>query len=646
MGNTKTKTTKILPIVLIMVLPAILLIYYLYQPNETANLKTTALLIILPLLYLLVWHLITKASRVKLWINSLNSLARTTLLVSMVITSALVTSLVYFTLIELIAENITQIKIYSPTPWNIPTLIFFVLSALIIAFRVLLAHLLLLIIPHKAYLRCALWGFILVALLIVILDPMLLETGIASLLCFAAITIIFIHTKRSGLRKLYLSKLIIITLNITLIVVVCYRAAQFKELENCTKSFKTHCTQTTNTPPQFITCAIVQGDSIEMVNAQIIDSAELLKLAQKHRKELQKLPHNQIFILNQNSLLHCLALREFDQATIISSTKKLTLVEIILFWGYAIMIISLISLLILQGCSVDIINALTKRARAETPMLSEKEFSKISLKESLKLNRRLGGIVVKYNKLVDYYENNCQDIAKYERDATWREMAKQVAHEIRNPLTPMRLKIEMLQHYKGGDTQQYLRRVESTLEVLLEQIDLLSNIADGFTDMSRIPDSKLQRFNLASLLTSVVELYRDRPAMVIELNIEQKNSCYALINHDAMLRVMINLLKNSYEAINETENKECRVEINLYSEHQEVVIELQNNSPNIENEVLDKIFELNFSTKKRGSGVGLAICRGVIESFDGTITAQNIEPTGVAFIIKIPQHRAEQESTL
>lgn len=533
----KNSITKTISIALIMVLPAIILIYHLHRTNNEDNLKITLLLVILPLLYLLLSSLVAKAQNVKLWISELSKRPKTTLLTALVITSALLTSLLYFTIIELIVTNTPELETPKPIIFSTSSIIFFVLIALIVAIRVLFAHLLLIVIPHKSYLKCALWGYMLVCTILFIFDPLFLETGIASLLCFAALTIFFIYTKQSGLLKLYLSKLIIITLNITLIAIVC-------------------------------------------------------------------------------------------------STPKLALSEAIIFFCYAILVTSIISILIVQGCGINILSKIYNRKSTKNQMLNNSEFSKINLKESLKLNRKLGGIVVKYNQLVDYYENNCQDITKYERDATWREIAKQVAHEIRNPLTPMRLKIEMLQHYKGDNTEQYLKRVDSTLEILLEQITLLSNIADDFSDMSKIPSSSLQQINLDSLLSSVTELYREKSGMQVTLISDPSEKHLSNINYDAMLRVMINLLKNSYEA---TTQGECTVKIKIKNSEKEIIITLENNSPNIENEVLDRIFELNFTTKKGGSGVGLAICRGIIESFGGSISVQNLTPTGVAFTIKLPR---------
>lgn len=293
----------------------------------------------------------------------------------------------------------------------------------------------------------------------------------------------------------------------------------------------------------------------------------------------------------------------------------------------------IIVLLISVFVSLMLYSAITKPLNILYEGLSGvKSLKKIQLAPSLRLDDEIGTIITQYNSMIDYLEESYLALARSEREGAWREMARQVAHEIKNPLTPMRLKIQMLQRARAQGMANCTEQLDSTLVVLLEQIDILNRIATEFSDLARLPQGAIVRIELSGLLTNAVGLYSSNECVSVRLVDLTERKVYVNVDYASMSRVVVNLLQNATQAI--VGSGEVRV--TLYTSGKYAVVEVQDNGTGISDDVMVKMFEPNFTTKSRGNGLGLAICRQIVENFSGTISAANAEGGGAVFTVMLP----------
>ncbi len=245
----------------------------------------------------------------------------------------------------------------------------------------------------------------------------------------------------------------------------------------------------------------------------------------------------------------------------------------------------------------------------------------------------IGTLIAEYNRMIAKLAESAQRLAQSEREGAWREMAKQVAHEIKNPLTPMKLSIQYLQHAfrsNSQDIEPLLKRVSSTL---IEQIDNLAQIASEFSNFAKMPRAENQKINLNALVTSVYDLFSDGEKMDISLHLPvEELNVYADKSH--MMRVLTNLVKNAQQAI--PDDREGKIEISLFHDHEKATIKVKDNGSGIPDDKRDKVFVPNFTTKSSGTGLGLAISRNIIESINGDIYFKTQVGVGTEFFVELP----------
>ena len=259
---------------------------------------------------------------------------------------------------------------------------------------------------------------------------------------------------------------------------------------------------------------------------------------------------------------------------------------------------------------------------------------------SRKISDEVGMLVEQYNTMIDYLEASYRQLARSEREGAWREMARQVAHEIKNPLTPMRLKIQMLQRYMHDHSGEELNaRVESTLTLLLEQIDLLTKIASEFSDFAKLGEGHPTRIDLIPLVSHVAKLYDDQEHVQVTLHTPQTDdgtpipSIWVTADSDHLTRVFVNICQNAVQAM--SGQREARIDISLTLSQEWVHIHFHDNGPGIPEEIRDKIFVPNFTTKSSGSGLGLALSRKIVESLGGTISFESVIGEGTTFTVSL-----------
>ena len=245
----------------------------------------------------------------------------------------------------------------------------------------------------------------------------------------------------------------------------------------------------------------------------------------------------------------------------------------------------------------------------------------------------IGGLVKEYNKMVHKLEQSAVDIAKSEREGAWREMAKQVAHEIKNPLTPMKLSIQYLQKAIDNNAPNVKELSSGVAKTLIEQIEHLARIASEFSQFANIGSQTNEVFDLHELLNSLSSLHS------IHENAEVKwEPVMGRIDINAdktqMNRLFTNLLQNAVESIPADRKGKIRIREEL--NHEFITVIIEDNGTGIPEEMKNKIFSPNFTTKTSGTGLGLAMCKGIVEQAKGEIWFETNANKGTSFHVKLP----------
>jgi signal transduction histidine kinase len=257
-------------------------------------------------------------------------------------------------------------------------------------------------------------------------------------------------------------------------------------------------------------------------------------------------------------------------------------------------------------------------------------------------NDEIGALVAAYNRMLKEVEGAADKLARNEREMAWREMAKQVAHEIKNPLTPMKLRVQHLQRSLDPADPKYTEKLQGFCDAMIEQITSLANIAGEFSDFAKMPRAENSSVNIGELLRNAVEIYAQGADFEVQLN--QKCSdeeAWVFADKEQLLRVFNNLITNAKQAI--PEDQEGRVLISLYRADGDVVIDVRDNGTGIQEEMRDKIFVPSFTTKSTGAGLGLAIVRNIVEQAQGSITFTTEVGVGSTFTVRLP-HKSPDET--
>ncbi|KAF0237247.1 MAG: integral membrane sensor signal transduction histidine [Prolixibacteraceae bacterium] len=257
-------------------------------------------------------------------------------------------------------------------------------------------------------------------------------------------------------------------------------------------------------------------------------------------------------------------------------------------------------------------------------------------------NDEIGSLVKEYNKKVEELAVSAGLLARSERESAWREMAKQVAHEIKNPLTPMKLNIQYLQRAKRKG-KEYDEHIERVTAILIEQIDNLSNIATEFSNFAQIPNARNQVFELAAQMKKVIGLFEPDERASIEFNYKGFEDIKVNADREQLSRAIINLMKNAIQSI--PENRKGKIKISLNRREHVAIITVSDDGQGIPFELRNKLFSPSFTTKTSGMGLGLAIVKNIVENFSGRVWFETELEKGTTFYIEIPVYEnTETES--
>ena len=250
-----------------------------------------------------------------------------------------------------------------------------------------------------------------------------------------------------------------------------------------------------------------------------------------------------------------------------------------------------------------------------------------------KRNDEIGELVKEYNKMVSKLDASAVALAKSEREGAWREMARQVAHEIKNPLTPMKLSLQYLQKSIANKSDHVEELTANVAKTLVEQIDHLNHIAGEFSQFANIGNPKNEVFDLNEVIKLVVQLHAIDDRMHIKWTPVAKP---VMINADRthMNRLFTNLILNALQAI--PTDRTVQINIDETVTNNAVLINVKDNGNGIAEELQSKIFTPNFTTKTSGTGLGLAMSKGIVEQAKGKIWFKTEAEIGTTFFVELP----------
>lgn len=287
---------------------------------------------------------------------------------------------------------------------------------------------------------------------------------------------------------------------------------------------------------------------------------------------------------------------------------------------------------------LPIVLIITRRVIKPLVRLQEKmrqvDINKSNEKLEWKSKDEIGALIDQYNQLIEALEKSAAELKRTTTESAWRGVARQVAHEIKNSLTPMRLSVQMLQHNieTGQVTPEQIQRTTNTL---IEQIDALSDIASSFSRYAKLPENHPQPLDLAELVGNVVNLYNNIENIKFDYQVEPETDFTFNGDKTNLNSAVGNLVKNAVQAIG---NKpDGKIDVTLRSTEKSFVITVMDNGKGIKEEDKKMIFVPNFTTKTGGSGVGLSLTYNIVQAAGGTISFESQETQGAEFTIKLPR---------
>lgn len=240
-------------------------------------------------------------------------------------------------------------------------------------------------------------------------------------------------------------------------------------------------------------------------------------------------------------------------------------------------------------------------------------------------------LINSYNEMVDKLEESAEKLAQNQREMAWREMAKQVAHEIKNPLTPMKLTVQSFQRKFNPEDLDSFKKMKDFCETMVQQIDTMSAVASAFSNFASMPAQQNTTLNVVKVIQLALEIFNED---FIRFEAAEKE-IIAAFDQAQIIRIINNLVKNAIQAIPNYEPFP-RILVKVERKNSDVLITISDNGTGIPDGLKDKIFEPKFTTKTSGMGLGLAMIKNMIEAYGGTISFDTVLDKGTTFYVKLP----------
>lgn len=246
-------------------------------------------------------------------------------------------------------------------------------------------------------------------------------------------------------------------------------------------------------------------------------------------------------------------------------------------------------------------------------------------------SKEINLLINAYNAMVDELEESAQKLAQSEREEAWQEMAKQVAHEIKNPLTPMRLTVQSFQRKFDANDPNLKQKINDYSETLIQQIDTMSSVASAFSNFASMPAQQNELLNVVNVVELTLDIFNEE---YIYFDAE-KEEIISKIDRTQLIRIITNLVKNAIQSIPEQQENKA-VFVSIKKELNNVLITVTDNGTGIDSEDFNRIFEPKFTTKSSGMGLGLGIIKNIIENYNGTIILESHKGKGTTFVVSLP----------
>ena len=288
-----------------------------------------------------------------------------------------------------------------------------------------------------------------------------------------------------------------------------------------------------------------------------------------------------------------------------------------------------LAIIISYFVSSYITNPISELVKKMRQMRIDKSNKKIRTNVS---SKEMFTLVSSYNNMVDQIDDNVKKLSKSQRELAWREMAKQVAHEIKNPLTPMKLSVQSFKQRFNSKDPKIEEKIQDFSDTLIQQIDVLSSISTAFSHFAELPAQKKENIDIISTTRLALEIFNEQ-----NISFESKMDLLKVkIDRTNLIRVITNLVKNSIQATENISNPKIIVRIKKI--RNKAIIEIEDNGIGISRKNRDKIFEPKFTTKSKGMGLGLSIIKNLVTNYNGEIDFKSTKDK-TTFKIELPIYK-------
>ena len=369
----------------------------------------------------------------------------------------------------------------------------------------------------------------------------------------------------------------------------------------------------------------------QSVNNKINDSI-LIKLNESKKQsiiqkttigEVQYRSSYSLVLDNSSNPIWILNLPYYDDDTL--NTYELD--SFIIIFAEVYFLILIIAIIFSYLISVYITKSLSEIGKKIKLTRLDKTNTKIQIKAR---SKEVNILVESYNKMVGMLNESVEKLSKSNKEQAWREMAKQVAHEIKNPLTPMRLSVQSFQKNFDIEDSKIDEKLDEFSKTLIQQIDTMSTIASAFSNFAEMPAQQGEKINIIEITRLALKIFKEKH---IVFNSEHRD-IQVSIDRTQLIRIITNLIKNAVEACDSLEKP--LIQVNIKMKNKNVIIDINDNGVGIPKDIKSKIFEPNFTTKTSGMGLGLGMVKNLVNSYGGKISFKSKINLGTSFLITFP----------
>ncbi len=297
--------------------------------------------------------------------------------------------------------------------------------------------------------------------------------------------------------------------------------------------------------------------------------------------------------------------------------------------------VSLFMLVVSIGVAYLLSNYITRSIKTIVENIYQTRIDKQNKKIDIKNTSKEVSVLIKaYNEMIDKLEESAQKLAKSERESAWREMAKQVAHEIKNPLTPMRLTVQSFERRFNPEDPNIIVKVKEYSKTLIDQIDTLSAIASAFSNFAKMPKQHEQVLEINTEVQSGLDIFSDSNISFTPFSEDVE----IYFDKSQLLRIVTNLVKNALQAVDPSKQN-LKVQLQILKDDRYAYITVSDNGVGISAADQEKIFEPNFTTKTSGMGLGLAMVKSILEIYNGRVVLNSKLHVGSTFKVIIPLYQ-------